>query len=383
MLERFIIPFFLTVIFFSLSNQELIVPTLPEGNVVPTYNWSFLSTQLHSFPLMNESPKMEEMVARKAVRHARECCLTHANHPVHIRNTLKVGYNSTDLRISPSYTFLYNTTFWINEYLHMGHVHYIIAVIQILQMVKVDRIVMQRAICFGTLCWGLNTMESWYKGFFAALLEAAGQPMMPVYVRWSGRDKYVRPMYFSIHTADNYVSEKNITDEQQKKPILLQFLTCFEELYSHDNLRLGAIPAVSTAAAQKFKQAAYRMVNITHPIPLQFPRGPPYTILFGYRNGKLSRSMDNDAEFISKLKLRFPEPEYIINALNPSDPPLGFKAQIKAVAEAHVVIANHGAFEMNMIYMKNSSLLMEIFGDYSVQEMHTFHRTGILSLNTN
>ena len=347
------------------SYQELHIPVLPEKDVVPSYNWSFLSTQLHAFPLMDDNPTMDVLLARKAARHAQQCCLTHANQPVHVRNTLKVGFNVTELKTNPTYTYLYNTTYWINEYLHMGHVHYIIAVIQVLQMVKVDRIVMQRAICYGTLCWGLNTMESWYKGFFAALLESAGQPLMPVYVRWVGRDKYVKPMYFSINTDDNYVDVKNITNEEEKKPILLQYLTCFENLYSHDSLRLGAIPAVSTAAIRNFKAAAYRMVDPKHPIDSQFPKGPPYTILFGYRNGKLSRSMDNVEQFIQSLKANFPSPNYIINALNPSDPPLGFKAQIKAVAEAHVVIANHGAFEMNMIYMRNSSLLMEIFGDYT------------------
>jgi hypothetical protein len=382
---KYLSPILIVVIIslFQSTFQDLNIPVLPEKNVVPIYNWSYLSNQLHAFPLMNENPTMDVMVSRKAIRHAQQCCLTHANQPIHVRNTLKVGFNVTDLKTNPTYTYLYNTTYWINEYLHMGHAHYIIAIIQILQMVKVDRIVLQRAICYGTLCWGMGTMESWYKGFFSALLESAGQPLMPVYVRWIGRDKYVKPMYFSINTENNYVDVKNITNEEEKKPILLQYLTCFEELYSHDNLRLGAIPAVSTAAIRNFKAAAYRMVDPINPITPQLPMQPPYTILFGYRNGKLTRSMDNAQEFIRRLKENFPPPNYIINAFNPSDPPLGFKAQIKAVAEAHVVIANHGAFEMNMIYMRNSSLLMEIFGDYSgeVTSISSYYYSRFLTLS--
>lgn len=380
------------ILFFGLIlrfilGEDIHVPVLPDATVLPSYNWTYLTTSLHAFPLFNNIPTMKELEVRRAVRHGRDCCLTKANYPVHIRNTLKTGYNVTDLRTNPpEYYYLYNTTFWINEYLHMGHVHYIIVIMQILQMVKIDRIVMQRAICFGTLCWGMGTMESWYKGFFAAILEASGQPLVPVFLRWIGKDKYVRPVYFSIYTPDNYVSLDNITAMAnatklplETKPYVLQPFMCFEELYMHDNLRLGAIPAVSTASIRKFKETAYKMVDPANPLKTHFAAGkPPFTILFGYRGSKQTRSMDNVQEFIHALHKRFPPPDYVIKAIDPSNPPLGFKDQIRAVAEAHVVIANHGAFEMNMIYMRNSSLLIEIFGDYAVAEMHTFHRTAVM-----
>jgi len=377
------IPFFViaaALLPYKFVSPELYIPILPEKNVIPSYNWTYLTTQLHSYHLMVDTT-MEELTSRKAARHAKDCCLTHASNPRHVRNTLKTGYNMTEIQSDPAYTYLHNSTFWINEYLHMGHVHYIIVLMQVMQLAKIDRVVMQRAICFSTLCWGMNTMESWYKGFFAAVFEASGRPLIPLYVRWDAKDKYVRPMYFSVNSSDNYVDLKFITNEEEKKPILLQHITCFEELYSHDNLRLGAVPAVSSKAIHRFKSIAYKMVNSTPPLTTYFSpptNSTPYTNLFGYRGSKLTRSMDNVEEFITLLRSRFPAPLYRINPLNPSDPPLGYKAQIQAVAEAHVVIANHGAFEMNMIYMRNSSLLLEIFGDYSVAEMHTFHRTATM-----
>jgi len=64
--------------------------------------------------------------------------------------------------------------------------------------------------------------------------------------------------------------------------------------------------------------------------------------------------------------------------MNNSDPQLDFQTQMQAVGEAHVVITNHGAFEGNMIYMRNSSLLVEIFGHYGNNEIHTFHRLAIM-----
>lgn len=49
-----------------------------------------------------------------------------------------------------------------------------------------------------------------------------------------------------------------------------------------------------------------------------------------------------------------------------------------AVASSHAVLTNHGAFEGNMIFMNNSSLLIEIFGDYGNNEIHTFHRLALI-----
>lgn len=84
--------------------------------------------------------------------------------------------------------------------------------------------------------------------------------------------------------------------------------------------------------------------------------------------------------FISHLRQEFPEPDYRLRLMNNSDPQLDFQTQLQAVAESHVVITNHGAFEGNMIYMKNSSLLIEIFGHYGNNEIHTFHRLAVIAL---
>lgn len=83
-------------------------------------------------------------------------------------------------------------------------------------------------------------------------------------------------------------------------------------------------------------------------------------------------------EFVSRLQKKFPTPKYELRLLNSSDENLTFQVQMQAVAQSHVVIANHGAFEGNMIYMRNSSLLVELFGGYFVPEIHTFQRLAIM-----
>ena len=46
--------------------------------------------------------------------------------------------------------------------------------------------------------------------------------------------------------------------------------------------------------------------------------------------------------------------------------------QLRAMAEANVVITNHGAFEGNVIYMRNASLLIELAGEYYNPEFRLF-----------
>jgi hypothetical protein len=74
----------------------------------------------------------------------------------------------------------------------------------------------------------------------------------------------------------------------------------------------------------------------------------------------------------------FPSPTFQVSLLASSDPNLDFYTQLRAVARAHVVITNHGAFEGNMIFMRNRALLVELFGHYGNNEIHTFHRLATM-----
>ena len=77
------------------------------------------------------------------------------------------------------------TTFWVNEHMNVGHVMYDIALIQVLQSTNVDRIILQRAPCMNmNLCAGIGTFETFFKGFYIAMLEAANITA-PIFVRWT------------------------------------------------------------------------------------------------------------------------------------------------------------------------------------------------------
>jgi len=249
--------------------------------------------------------------------------------------------------------------------------------IQVLQSTKVDRVILQRAVCHGSLCSGLGVIESFYKGYFAALFAAGGQPHVPVYFRWTAGSKEVLPMYFSNETEDNFY-DSHITDPEKKKSIELHGMMCFEKQIGRKNLKFGAIPTLSPRAVQNFKQVAYRMARKDGSLTTYFQRGPPYRILFSYRGPQASRHIENLDEFIGSLQKTFPAPDYVLRLMNNSDPTLTYKDQLGAVAESHVVITNHGAFQGNMLYLRNSSLIIEIFGHYGNNEIHTFHRMAMM-----
>lgn len=303
-------------------------------------------------------------------------CLTNADAHAHSSNAAKdASYNVTHVRMDPA--FLPGTTYWINDYLHVGHVHYDIGLIAAAQALPLDRIVMQRAACHGTLCVGIGSLDSFYKGYFAALLGAAGNIDVPVYTRFEGKNRKVAPLKFSTNAKDDYYNTTAMEGVWSRTMELHQKMY-FERLMRRTNLNYGSVGAVSAESVQKFKKAAYALIPCDPPLTTYFDSKPPFKVLFAYRGNKASRQIQNMDEFVLRLRTKFPSPDYQLRLLNTSDPYLTFAVQLQAVAEAHVVLANHGAFEGNMIYMRNSSLLIELFGNYGNNEIHTFQRLAVM-----
>jgi len=60
---------------------------------------------------------------------------------------------------------LNGTTFWINEFMALGHVPYDLGLLEVLRLSPVDRIVLERAPCdHPTLCSIKNPWDSWFDG---------------------------------------------------------------------------------------------------------------------------------------------------------------------------------------------------------------------------
>lgn len=339
---------------------------------MPCYDHSkFGECGRFSKPPVPDNVTIHDLNARSAANYFVNVCFNRAN--VHNDNINSVFYydGPQEMPLNNSWArFVPNSTYWFNEDLHVGHVHYDIVLMQILQSQKVDRLILQRSVCKDRLCQGIGVMEAFYKAYFAAIFEAAGQPSIPVYVRWTFHSKEVKPLVFSVHSPDNY----NHTAINSLQPIRLEPLMCFDTVMrSGKRHQYGAIPSVSISAVQKFKAVAYRMINTS----IMLSDRPPFRILFSHRGQKASRHIANLDQFNAMLAAAFPPPNYIIQTLNNSLDTLTWRDQMTAVATAHVVITDHGAFEGNMIYMKNSSLLVELFGTYGCNEVHTFQRLAL------
>jgi len=65
---------------------------------------------------------------------------------------------------------------------------------------------------------------------------------------------------------------------------------------------------------------------------------------------------------------------YVIHSLNTSDNTLSFQQQLLTIAPCQVVVTNHGAYESNLLYLRNGSLLIEIAGEYENQEFHSYEQ---------
>lgn len=365
------------LLFALLLCQILFISSQVADPVRPYYSYDQVVKQFKNFPVPDHAT-VPIMSQRKALEARDDICLNHADRPGDVINSWR-GIPIDEDVPGVVVPILRNTTYWFNEFLHVGHVHYDIVLMQVLQTEKVDRIVMQRAACNARQCIGIGSIDSFYKGYFAALFKAFNQPNIPVYLRWTWKEKSVSPIYFSADTPDYY----NTTAGSSS--IELKNLMCFDRVIRRARADYGQTPLVSSSAVQAFKQAAYAMVNdhrsvnsTSHNLTTYFTDKPPYRILFAYRSTSATRYINNMQAVVEKLKIAFPSPHYHLRLLDTSDINLDFTTQLQAVAESNVVICNHGAFEANMIYMRNASLLIEIFGHYGNNEIHTFHRLALV-----
>ena len=280
------------------------------------------------------------------------------------------------------------TTYWINDWLHIGHVHYDIVLMQALHKTKIDRIVMQRPMCHKanavSLCQGIGSFVGWYAGYLNSILEAANVSHVPIYMRRWKDDPWL-PVYLSSKMLASTAGSSFVLPSNQSHSasasLAVKDLTCFERVlrrnYHFDKTKQnGAVPCSSSQAVQRFKTAAYQ--------PFKIPYGLPESnaapiILFSYRSQPAAnRIVTNQAEFVNYLQRAFPAPKFDFRLLNSSIPDLTFEVQLRAVATAHVVITTHGAFEVNMIFMQEGSLLIELFGDMYHAPTHIFHRMALV-----
>jgi len=295
-------------------------------------------------------------------------CVFNANAPHHSINKWHV-WDSDMKEMVESDNFLNGTTLWINEHMAVGHVMHDLWIIEALKSEKVSRIVIQRAPCINAdLCVGLGSWGTFFRGFYTAVIDAF-QPGVPIYLRFSPREFNLTPIYLrgnATNVDGEYIPFKT------EKTLWLGNRVCCERVVRRQ-CNSCFYPSVSPLSASQLKIAAYALVT-NEKLIHNFPPGKAIEVLFAHRGTGAKRHIENIQFFIDHLKSTIIAPDFNFRVNCSSNNYMTHQTQIEWVAEAQIVIAEHGAFQSNIMYMRKGSLFIELRGNYNHGEFINFER---------
>lgn len=334
------------------------------------------TSMLQSYPIVQNNASVEHLVGLKKLEQLDWGCLFNTDKPGHSKNKWhEIDTNRSEALKNPD--FLRGNTFWINEYMSVGHMMYDIALLQTLQTVPVDRIVLQRAVCISAnQCAGIGVFESFFKGLYTAMTNSYGTEI-PIFFRWSWQSREMKPLYLSDKVHNN---EYTVPIERRHRSFHLKSTTCMERVIRNPMRCLSCFHnSISPAAAVRFKEVAYSLVtpqSISEapykPLVHHFVEDGPVVVTLAHRGLSATRHMGNVPHMAHILGTHFTAPEYQFRVVDTTNMTRGYAEQIRIVADSQVVIAEHGAFQSNVIYMRNGSLLIDLKGNYSNGENRNF-----------
>jgi hypothetical protein len=115
-----------------------------------------------------------------------------------------------------------------------------------------------------------------------------------------------------------------------------------------------------------------REVDFKTPLIHYFARSAPIVVTLAHRGLSATRHIANVPTMAGYLQQHFLAPTYEFRVVDTTNITRGYAEQIRIVAQSQVVIAEHGAFQSNVIYMRNGSLLIDLKGNYTNGENRNF-----------
>eukprot|EP01041_Mallomonas_annulata_P001858 gene1858-3604_t len=294
-----------------------------------------------------------ELLTRNSIIMRENGCLSHTNATLHSVNE---WIDRKNIKSIPG------TTFWINECLAPGHMHYDVQLLQVLRTTKIDQIILQRAPCARPdFCQGIGNWGSFFKGLYTTMVDALNYTEIPVYIRFSPNDTVWTPYMVGSRTG------KSITN------LALQTIPATENLCFEKVIRKACNQcfhnSISVDTARAFKRAAYAILS---PGDLPSPSSTNNLIVTIAHRGSHKRHLANREDLASTLRSRLP-PSVTVRMFDTTNETLMTHLnQVKVAAESDVMIATHGAFISNVIYMREGTLLIEINGNYTHAEPYNF-----------
>ena len=279
-----------------------------------------------------------------------------------------------DLR--SKHNFLSGTTFWINEFMTVGHALMDIELIQVLDSIKIDRIIIQRCrICTPGLSEGIGTWESFFKAYFAAAINAF-QPRIPIYIR---NKSPLRAHFLSIDKQGiihEEISHDDIISLNEDDRIYMErLIRSARDKTPKWNIHMQCCSPNTVA---KFKSSAYKLISDTNTPSKnssfidRIPAGYPINVTYAFRDVTFGRHANNTNHVCSVLSNLLKYPKFNFECIPTFNKSINYIPQIHLMSRIHVLITEHGAFLSNLIYMRARSLLIMLRGNYDFGMDHDY-----------
>ena len=194
-------------------------------------------------PCQNATNILENMTRIGITEFRENYCLSNTQASLHSTNHWIKG--------STKWEYLNGTTYWLNEFMAVGHVMYDIGILELLSSNSIERIVLQRAPCAThDLCLGVGTWASFFEGFYKVAVSLSDSNV-PIFVRFSKDDLYWHPRYLHMNDTSRRINESRI---------LVQSAICFQRAVKRKCNRCFK-SSVSVETVKKFKEYAYALAQ--------------------------------------------------------------------------------------------------------------------------
>ena len=273
--------------------------------------------------------------------------------------------------IPTSVKTLEGNTLWIDEYFALGHAMYDLSSIQVVQSDYFDQIVLVRQTCEREDL--LPNWKRWFRGYYSGIVKASKHPEIPIYLWLCHTTENMSDMKYlgQIQLTSDLESDiiKNNTEDRlfwpEEDAISYH---CFSQIVSRGSDHTKYNSAISPDARKKFKSTVQDIVGLKD----SASTGEKSVVISHvYRGIGSSRRIQNYQSIGNVLRDTFSQEKNVVfKSVNSSA--LNLLGQIKVASESDVVVCEHGAFQMNMIYMRQYSLIIDLRGRYSWGEFKNF-----------
>jgi hypothetical protein len=325
---------------------------------------SFSDDELGALPPFDNkvSDIVRELLNRSSIEYKQNMCLSNTDMATHAINLWGNAFSS-HANWNSEIPHLPGKTYWINEYMAVGHLMYDLQLLELLQHENtVDRIVAQRAPCATKdLCQGVGTWHSFFEGFYRTAIISSGLNI-PIYLRFYPTEKTLSAIFLN----GNYSNGNSSSNIPLALPV--KKAMCFEHIYRKVCNKCFQ-SSIRPITATKFKNTAYSLNGLKNDSSKIFEKDK-ILITIAHR-GKHYRSMSNyldlfnfisNSSLIIKTETKFATETVIFDTTDPNS--LSHNRQVEMAFRSNIIIATHGAFESNIIYMRDRTLFIELCGDY-------------------